>query len=842
MFSIRQLFSLLLLLTLAACANEQPTEKLSGAAESLELWGKIRSYPDGKIYTSKWANAFAEMRSDINFRSGDPVEWEPLGPGNIGGRTLCLAFHPKEPNTIFAGSAGGGLWKSTTAGKGADAWEPVPTGFPVIGVGAIAIDEQNPNVMYIGTGEVYNYTAARPGVVNRLTRGIYGIGILKTTDAGASWSLVLDWSQSELTGVQDMKIDPENSNRIFAATTEGLLRSEDAGATWAIIHDEPMATDVELMPGNSDVIFVAHGGFLSPTTGVYRSEDGGQRFELLENGIPTVYTGKTRLAMSPDDPDVIYASMADVFTSKGLFKSTNGGDSWQRADGEDVAKWQGWYSHDVAVKTDDANTVINVGIDVHKSTTGGSNLVQKTFWSLWFFGYVPAGEPEGPPNYVHADIHAVYYHPADAEKVFVATDGGIFASEDGGETWAGRNGGYQTTQFYANFGNSTTDPDFAIGGMQDNSTAIYQGDSDWLRVLGGDGMSAAIDPEDDRYVYGSAQYLNLFRSNDRGESFEQIAPEGAGGSAAFSAPFELAPSNPAIIYAGTASLYRSDNRGLTWLPPNIPVDGNPILTIAIDPNDDNTLFVSTATFESNPAGFYKTTNAGQSWQPQTGFPDRIISDIAFHPFDSDIVFAVLSGFGTAHVYKTTDGGESWMPATNGIPDVPASSIFIDPQNPDNVYLGNDLGVFVSTDGGQNWASYTDPAWDAVMVMHVGASLSEDKLRIATHGKGVFEADLLSPTVTTEKVERIELAHQVFPNPTKNQATLSFSLSQKADVRISVFDTNGRLLQTKNLTNQNLGPQQLPLDLSNFPKGSYFYQLQATTAKQIWTANGSILKS
>jgi len=733
------------------------------------------------------------------------------------------------------------LWKTTTAGIGADAWDPVPTGFPIIGVGAIAIDEQNPDVMYLGTGEVYNYTAARPGVVNRLTRGIYGIGILKTTDGGESWSLVLDWSQSELTGVQDIKIDPDNSNHIYAATTEGLLKSEDAGANWTVIHDEPMAIDVELMPGNSQTIFVAHGGFLSPTTGVYRSENGGASFELLNNGIPIDYEGKTQLAMSPDEPEVIYASVADVFSSIGLFKSTNGGDSWSRVDNEDVAKWQGWYSHDVAANPTNANTVINVGIDVHKSTTGGTNLVQKTSWSLWFFGDVPAGEPEGPPNYVHADIHAVYYHPADAEKVLVASDGGIFVSEDGGETWSGRNGGYQTTQFYANIGNSTTDPNFALGGMQDNSTAIYKGTTDWIRVLGGDGMSAAIDPSDDRYVYGSAQYLNLFRSSDRGENFEPIAPNRIGNGVVFSAPYELAPLNPAIIYAGGDRLYRSNDRGTTWLPPGTPINGSPILTMAIDPNDDNTLLVSTANIQGSTAGIYKTSNAGQSWQRITGLPDRIVSDIAFHPFDSDIAFAAISGFGTAHVYKTTDGGESWTPATIGIPDIPANSLFIDPANPDIVYLGNDLGVFVSQDAGETWESYTDLAWDAVMVLHLGASPASGKLRIATHGKGVFEADLLSPTVTTEKVERRELVHQLSPNPTQGQATLLYSLTQKSQVQIAVFDTQGRLLQTKNLPDQTIGEQQIPLDLSHLPKGAYFYQLQATTDQRIWTANGKILK-
>ena len=170
-------------------------ERLSGAAQSLDFWALARSYPHGHIYSKNLTQAYEWRKMTTAVRSGGiEADWEPLGPKNIGGRTLCLAFHPDDPEVIFAGSASGGLWKTETGGVGAEAWSYVPTGFPVLGVGAIAIDPAHPEVLYIGTGEVYNYTAAMPGLVDRLTRGTYGIGILKSTDGGQSWSKSLDWS------------------------------------------------------------------------------------------------------------------------------------------------------------------------------------------------------------------------------------------------------------------------------------------------------------------------------------------------------------------------------------------------------------------------------------------------------------------------------------------------------------------------------------------------------------------------------------------------------------------------------------------------------------------------
>ncbi|MCB0642694.1 MAG: hypothetical protein KDC44_13690, partial [Phaeodactylibacter sp.] len=285
----------LLLLFVLSCTDQTEAPKRphpGGAALAMEEWAFVRSYPDGKIWSRNLAAAHAAQQVVLNTRGGGlDAHWEAIGPKNIGGRTLCLAFHPTDPNTMYAGSASGGLWKSTTQGVGYAAWEYVPTGHPVLGVPAIAINPENPDEMYIGTGEVYNYTAAMPGIADRLTRGSYGIGILKTIDGGATWSPSLDWSYGEMTGVADLLINPENPATVYAATTEGLYRSYNSGASWEQIKANVMAADIEMHPQDTSTLLVSFGNYLSPANqkGVYRSQNGGNSFELLSDGLPTNY-------------------------------------------------------------------------------------------------------------------------------------------------------------------------------------------------------------------------------------------------------------------------------------------------------------------------------------------------------------------------------------------------------------------------------------------------------------------------------------------------------------------------------------------------------------------------
>lgn len=808
-----------------ACQSSQnhnehsPSE--SGA--SLRLWAMARTFPDGRFYTGNYADALSQMNLEARLAAKDRGgTWDAIGPKNIGGRTLCLAIHPLDTNIMYAGSASGGLWKSTTAGIGPQAWQRVETGYPILGISAIAIDPKNPALLYIGTGEVYNLENSMPNVAFRTTRGTYGIGILKSTDGGLTWTKSLDWSYGELRGVQDIKINPLRTSTLYAATTEGLLRSYDAGASWQTVFNHKMAVDIEINSADTNMIFTTFGSLDDQDiSGVYRSVNGGNSFQLLNNGIASAYSGKALLGLCPGQPGTIYASVGNAFNQAGLYKSTNSGASWIKVSNEDVCTYQGWYSHDIAVHPTNANRFIWVGVDAWKSDNGGM-LVQKTsYWDHWYFGQVPAGGPEGPADYVHADIHRVYWLEQHPNKVYCVSDGGIFVSYDSGETWAGRNGGYQTQQFYANLGNSATNPSLCIGGMQDNATAIYTGAGDWTRVIGGDGECAAISPVDDQVMFGSAQYLFLVKSTDGGASFYPIVSDEMNNeNALFNGPFELAPSTPQTMYAGAQSLYRSDDQGESWV--NVSggfiAQGDAILTIAVDPANADLVYCSTAPSVTNQARVFKIDVAGGQTTQMTGLPNRLCMDIVFDPFQPNTAYVVFAGFNTGHVWKTVDGGISWANIDNGLPDIPTNTLLADPMHPNHIYIGNDLGVWLSRNGGSSWELFSAGAPNAMLVMHLSAT-PDRKLRVATHGLGVWQTPL-AEAVGTNAVNDNRLALQLAPNPVAERLTVNFNLPVASAVRFRVVDAQGRELRQIPSQRMPSGDQTLTLDCAAWPPGLY----------------------
>ncbi|MCX8010962.1 MAG: hypothetical protein N3A61_07410, partial [Ignavibacteria bacterium] len=343
--------------------------------------------------------------------------------------TKDVKFNPQNPNTIFAASASGGLWRSYTAGLGTQAWERIETGYPVLGISSVEISPNDSNVIFIGTGEVYNYQNALGGEVIRTTRGSYGIGILKTTNYGKTWIKSLDWSYNQERGVNDLEINPINHSIIWAATTEGIYKSTNNGNSWELVNPTIMAIDIEIHPRNPEIVFATFGNFSSDGYGIYRTSNGGLSWTKLSNGLPSNFGGKAHLAISKSNPNIIYASIGNGYiTGAGtwLCKSTNLGDSWTIVNQTDYATYQGWYSHWVGIHPQNPNFILTGGIDIWKSTDGGITLLRKTDWSAWYFGDVPIGGPEGPYNYAHADHHSVAFHPSNPNIIYFGTDGGVF--------------------------------------------------------------------------------------------------------------------------------------------------------------------------------------------------------------------------------------------------------------------------------------------------------------------------------------------------------------------------------------------------------------------------------
>ncbi len=733
--------------------NFKPAVHTSGAWQALQFWSQQRAFPEKNIPSDKYFSEYEKVSNSLKKSNFVNTEsWESLGPHNIGGRTLALAFNPQNYSTIFAGSASGGIWRSYTGGLGAQAWEIIPTGYPVLGVSAIAIAQNDSNTIYIGSGEVYNYQNSFGGVTVRETRGSYGIGILKSTDYGQTWEKSLDWSRDQRRGVEVIRINPLNPNTLWAGTTEGTYRSSDAGASWQLMNSTIMVTDIIINPSDTNMVWIACGNSGSTGKGIYRTSDNGTNWIQLTNGVTTGFNGKILLEIYKANPATLWASVGmGSATGAGtrLLKTTNYGDSWTTISSLDYATYQGWYSHFVGVNQNDPAKMIVGGIDLYKSTNGGTNFTQKSYWYNWYLGQaIPPGEPEGPPDYSHADHHCILYNPANPDIIYFGNDGGVFRTTDGGETFSGCNGGYQTSQFYNYFASSYQDSLIAIGGLQDNATAIYWGTDYWRREIGGDGTSAGIDPSNDNIMYGTYQYMSLQKSIDQGNNWSYIAPPGS--NTGFVAPFVISPINPQILYAGTDLVYKSTNKGSSWNGTGSGTfNGDPLLALAVAANDQNIVYASTAPV-NHPANIYLTTNGGTGWVNVTqNLPNRYPMDIDVNPDDPNTAYIVFSGFGASHLYKTTNAGSSWLDKGAGLPDVPASAVVIDPDYTDRIYVGNDIGVFVSLDGGDSWQSFSDGLTDAVIVMDLNISLSNRKLRCVTHGSGVFERPLISEVVPVE---------------------------------------------------------------------------------------------
>jgi len=329
---------------------------------------------------------------------------------------------------------------------------------------------------------------------------------------------------------------------------------------------------------------------------------------------------------------------------------------------------------------------------------------------------------------------------------------------------------------------------------------MWTGTGTWQSVGGGDGSWAGIDPTDADIQYRSSQFLNVSRTLNRWAASTGISPPG-GGATAFIAPYVLAPSEPERLYAGRNIIYRSNNQGTDWTATNggVELDGNAALALAVSPQDADVVLATTAPdrlpgASGNPTGVHVTTNGGDTWTDVTGtLPDRMFMDVAFHPVDDQIAYVTASGFGAGHVFKTTNGGNTWTDITGTLPDAPTGAISIDPAFPNDVYVGNDVGVFVSHDAGASWESFNAGLPEAVMVTDLAISPMDRSLRVGTHGNGMWKRQLERLPVAIEPGgTRTDFTlESVTPNPMRTDANISFRLERAEHVRIAVYDLRGR---------------------------------------------------
>jgi photosystem II stability/assembly factor-like uncharacterized protein len=824
-------------------SKSEPTasaaENVSGAFEALGQMSLARVYPFDKLPPEALHQAWrfvGEMEAAANtVRSTDP--WQTLGPHNRAGRTLRIVFNPLNPNTMYAGSASGGLWRSYTGGQGNNAWHKITTGFPVSAVSTIAFPPNDSMTIFIGTGEVYNHLTAGTGSVYRPNRGTYGIGILRSKDGGTTWSKSLDFTQDQNKGIWDVEVAPSDPNTVYAATTDGVYKSLDGGDTWNLVHNVVLANYLVVHPSDPNKVVVGCGNQSSPGHGIYRTTDGGATWTQIFVGAADNANGKIQLDYAKSNPEVLYASIGNGLSSaegaSWLYRSNDFGANWQLRTDEDYSKWQGWFAHDVAVHPTNPDRLVIVGIDVWRSDNGGQSIQQVSQSTNGGIGFTfpPIEGPDGGPEFVHSDVHDAIWHPTLPNVFYVADDGGVHRSTDGGQSFQSASGRMQTAQFYNGFSNSATDEFYCVGGLQDNGTIRLTNEPDqvtgstvrWQRVGGGDGSWTGINQQDDNLAYFSSQNLNLYGSLNSSPPIQNPT--------AFIAPFVLAPSNGLVIYAGSAVVAKSTDGGDTWSITNNSqvLDGGPAISMTVSHTDPDVAYVATAPFNGNRGNVFVTQNGGNTWQKVTGdLPDRFFMDLEVDPTNDATAYVAVGGYGSSHLYRTKDYGLTWEDIGIGLPDLPTNAIAVDPLFPNNIYIGNDLGVFSSVDNGATWQSYLEGLPEAIVVFDLKISPANRKLRVATHGNGAYQRDLLEAPFVSKTADAVGQVTnlKIFPNPASKYATLSYQLEEKQLVTIELLDNQGRLFKTLVWqATQQAGNHSLQLLVAELPSGLYYGRLK-----------------
>lgn len=806
--------------------TEQFSEQKSESRDALQFLSTARAFPGRDIPADAYQNALVYYKTHFESASAvqerlSSVPWQNIGPNNVGGRTLSMALDPLDSNIIWMGSASGGLWKSTTGGLGANAWTYIPTGYPVRGISAIVINPADRNIMYIGTGETYSYGTSTNGLVERPTRGSPGMGILKSTDGGLSWSLSLDWQYNQVSGVWDIVMNPGNPNVLYAATTEGIYKSNDAGASWSLSLNQRMVMDLLIDPVDTNTVYAGVGNVDSTNAGIYQTDNSGVQWTRLSNGLPgSVNTGRISLALNPQNHRSVLALIANLYDTYGIYRSFDKGQTWNSIFGlTEIVSYQGWYAKGICFKENDSTRVLFGGVDLFRSDQSGDfpNLVT---------------------NYydVHPDIHDIICNPAAPGDVYILTDGGLFRSYDFGDNFIDCNDGYVTSQAYIG-SVSAQSGTIMLAGLQDNNTILNTGSLSWTRVVGGDGCFNAIDPISDWNQYCALQYLNVFKSTDQGFSFSNVLQNYAsafgGNNAAFLAPFILCPSNSSVLYAGSDTLYKSVDEGITWTPTSLSrIDsGNVALSIAASALNEDSIYVSTAPTDIRPMHIFRSGDGGATLTDiSAGLPNRYPRDLAVDPRNSQIVYVAFSGFGAGHLFKSTDAGSSWSDISTTLPDVPFHCITPDPTHPDTLFAGSDLGMYVSIDGGTSWDDYNDGLPMGALVFDIQFSPSDNSIVAFTHGNGVYKRELTTLPVNIDDFRNKGLDILLAGNPAHETATLQIKITQASELIVVIYNAAGGLVKSQTET-VSPGQNSILINTGDLPAGNYFINVKSGNASR-----------
>jgi photosystem II stability/assembly factor-like uncharacterized protein len=692
------------------------------------------------------------------------LDARPIGPAVMSGRVASIdAVTERGRLTIYVGSASGGLWKSVNGGT---TFKPVFDKYTQ-SIGAVAVDQSNPKTVWVGTGEAW--------VRNSVS---VGDGVYKTTDGGENWQRM---------GLQDTEriariiVDPKNSDVVYVAATgrlwnaneeRGLFKTTDGGKTWKkvlFVNADTGCANIAMDPQDSNIIYAAMWQFRrrpydfnsgGPGSGLFRSNDGGATWKKLTKDLPEGDLGRIGVAVARSRPNRVYAVVEAKHSA--LFRSDDMGETWTEMNSGANIVSRPFYFADVFVDPRDYNRIYKPSTGLSVSDDGG-----KTF--------------SGIAGAVHSDFHTMWINPANPEQMFIGCDGGVYTSEDRGTTWRFL-GNLPLSQFY-HVSYDMEQPYNVYGGLQDNSS--WYGPSrvsggiqnrHWKSVYGGDGFWVFEDPTDPDYVYAEYQGGNLGRINRKTLEIKDIKPFPNAGEKKFrfnwNSPIHVSRTKKGTVYFGSQFLFRSTDRGDSWarisgdLSTNDPnkqkqeqsggltVDNSDaeahttIYSISESPKNGEVIWVGT-----DDGNLQVTRNGGKNWSNVVGNvpglpPSTWVSTIEASRFDEPTAYATFDGHAAgdmkSYVYRTTDYGQTWSSLVT--PDIKGYAHVVkeDIIDRDLLFVGTEFGLFISLDGGKQWTQFKGGDFPSVAVRDIAIHRRESDLILATHGRGIWIVDDISP--------------------------------------------------------------------------------------------------
>jgi photosystem II stability/assembly factor-like uncharacterized protein len=688
------------------------------------------------------------MSSANRLNKATALTWVNLGPGNIGGRIRSIIINPSNSNEILIGSVSGGIWKTTNGGT---SWTPKLDTQDPIAIGSMLLVGNS--TVYAGTGEGWWNIDA-----------VYGGGIYKSTDFGESWALLSNTVGSNIWSFRNvLRMTTDPSGNVYAVTKAynieggvggsysngGLFRSTDEGGNWNRIS----TTSITNYYWGTDIIAISNLILLYATDsgGIYRSTDSGSNWTKITSGLPANGYDRIAMAQDPNSPSIIYAVFSAINTNPpgrgltGIYKSTNSGLNWSALPTPPTCpstgnlsylSAQGWYDNVIAVNPFNSNHIYVGGVEIMKSTNGGSNWTQVSYWHPYY------GSP-----YVHADHHATVFDPNNSGTIYDGNDGGIFKTTDNGTNWTALNNGLEITQFYGGAVYSTGSTYY--GGTQDNGHLKYSSGTSWTEVEGGDGGYAAQDQTNSSVTYEEYVYLDMEKSTNGGSTWTScisgLSDATNGNLCLFISPFSLNPENSSVLIAGSNKVWITSNSAGSWTQSsNTLVSGQKVSAVTVVNSAANYLgFAGTTNGQ-----IYKCTNLNPSsgidtWTSITppsnngAWVRRIVVDLS----DKNKIYACYSGYNNLsigkHVWYSSDQGTSWNDISGNLPDVPVHSLVIDPTNSSSLYIGTETGVYNTNDRGITWSTNSSGMPTYVPVDELVLQTGTNKLFAFTHGRGVW---------------------------------------------------------------------------------------------------------